>query len=328
MRFVIYGAGAVGSVIGAELHRAGLDVILIARGDHLNAMQADGLRYQTPQCDEILSIPAVGHPRDIAFSAADVVLLTVKSQHSRVALDDLRAVAGDRVPVICCQNGVANERMALRCFHQVYAMLVYLPAQYVEPGRVQCHAGPKRGVLDLGCYPRGSDDRAVAIGQHLEQANLIARADDRVMRLKYAKLLGNLGNAVNAMLPRGDDADAISKLLRAEGRACLQAAGIDWASEDEIKARRDHDFAFGTIAGVERQGGSSRQSLIRGTGDIEADYLNGEICLLGRLHGVPTPANAALQRLANEVARRHGAPGSLVADEVRRLIETEARQAT
>lgn len=326
MRFIIYGAGGIGGVIGAELHRAGMDVVLIARGDHLKAVQADGLRYETPQGAETLFVPAVGHPEEITFGDADVVLLTVKSQHSQVALDDLRAVAGDRVPVICCQNGVANERMALRRFEHVYGMLVYLPAQHVEPGRVQSHAQLKRGVLDLGRYPSGRDARAVAVGQHLERANLIARADDRVMRLKYAKLLQNLGNAVNAALAPGADADAIAEIMRAEGRACLRAAGIDWASEDEFKARRARDFAYGTIDGVARQGGSSRQSLIRGTGDIETDYLNGEICLLGRLHGVPTPANAVLQRLANALARRRGAPGSLAADEVRRLIETESRQ--
>jgi 2-dehydropantoate 2-reductase len=74
------------------------------------------------------------------------------------------------------------------------------------------------------------------------------------------------------------------------------------------------------INGTERGGGSSWQSLTRGTGSIEADYLNGEIVLLGREFGVPTPVNEVLQRLANQAARERRTPGSLTADEVLALV--------
>src|SRR5260221_8610060 len=60
-----------------------------------------------------------------------------------------------------------------------------------------------------------------------------------------------------------------------------------------------------------RAGGSSWQSLARGSGAIEADYLNGEVALLGRQHGVSTPVNDMLQRVANRMARDRMAPGSL-----------------
>ena len=70
------------------------------------------------------------------------------------------------------------------------------------------------------------------------------------------------------------------------------------------------------VNGAERVGGSSWQSLTRGTGSIEADFLNGEIILLGREHGVPTPLNEVLQRLANQAARYARAPGSTTPDEV------------
>ena len=75
------------------------------------------------------------------------------------------------------------------------------------------------------------------------------------------------------------------------------------------------------VAGEARGGGSSWQSLARGTGNIEADYLNGEIALLGRLHGVPTPANITLQRLANQLAANKGEPKSIPLAEVRRQID-------
>ena len=65
-----------------------------------------------------------------------------------------------------------------------------------------------------------------------------------------------------------------------------------------------------------------------GRGSIEADYPNGEIVLLGRLHGVPTPVNAALQQLANEVARAGDPPESFpVAERLERIAEAQTRVA-
>lgn len=324
MRFIIYGAGGVGGVIAAQLIRAGIDVVLIARGDHLEALRTKGLRLETPHEDVTIPVTAVGHPADVAFRQSDVVVLAMKSQHTMSALHDLRAAAGDRIPVICCQNGVANERAALRCFQNVYAMLVYLPAQFIQPGRIQCYATLKSGVLDIGRYPQGVDDLTAGISACLESGNISSRADPRVMRLKFAKLLMNLGNGLEAVLPEGVKAADILAALKDEGRACFKAAGIDWAGDDEVKARLDGVFAMGELSGITRVGGSSRQSLIRGTGDIETDYLNGEIAQLGRLHDIPTPANAVIQRLSDAFARRRAAPDGIAPDRLRDLIRAEA----
>jgi len=70
------------------------------------------------------------------------------------------------------------------------------------------------------------------------------------------------------------------------------------------------------IGGGRRGGGSTWQSLTRSAGTVETDYLTGEIVLLGRLHGVPTPVNAMLQSVANELARSHGPPQSRSAAEL------------
>jgi 2-dehydropantoate 2-reductase len=94
LRYVIYGAGAVGGIIGGRLHQQGHDVVLIARGDHLAAIQQGGLRLESPQGSATLSISAVGHPGAIDWRDGDVVLLAMKTQHTLAALDDLRAGAG------------------------------------------------------------------------------------------------------------------------------------------------------------------------------------------------------------------------------------------
>lgn len=320
MRFIIYGAGAIGGVIGARLFQHGHEVLLIARGPHLDAIRERGLALESPCEPDVLPIPAVAHPSEIRFRADDVVLLAMKTQHTTGALEDLRSAAGDEVPVICAQNGVANERMAARRFARVYGMLVFVPATHLEPGVVQANAEATTGILDAGVLPMGRDKLIEQVTDALDTSSFSARTLEDVMRWKYTKLLGNLNNALVAACERGPEAREVAAQLRSEGLACYRAAGISWASDDEFRERRGSLIRIGEIEGRGRFGGSSWQSLVRGAGSIEADWLNGEIVRLGRLHGVPTPANRVLQRVANRLALERGEPGSVPIEQVCKLI--------
>jgi hypothetical protein len=95
----------------------------------------------------------------------------------------------------------------------------------------------------------------------------------------------NLANAAVAACGPGDDLGDLMRIVWAEGEACLAAAGIDVATRAEDKERRGDLLTIKPIDGADRHGGSSWQSLARGTGTIETDYLTGEIVLLGRLPG-------------------------------------------
>jgi 2-dehydropantoate 2-reductase len=142
------------------------------------------------------------------------------------------------------------------------------------------------------------------------------------MRWKYGKLLANLANAIEALsgYRAMREAADLRRRARAEGTAVLDAAGIGYASDQESAAARDDRVRIMPVNGTERTGGSSWQSLTRGTGSIEADFLNGEVVLLGREHGVPTPVNEVLQRLANQAARQHRAPGGTTPAEIMALV--------
>ncbi|MGZ4244904.1 MAG: 2-dehydropantoate 2-reductase, partial [Solirubrobacteraceae bacterium] len=118
MRFVILGAGAIGGAVGARLHQAGYDVTLIARGAHLEAIRRSGLTLVTPAERSVLSLPAVAEPAEVQWTGEEVVLLATKSQDTLAALAALRDAAG--APVVCLQNGVENERVALRFMDAVY----------------------------------------------------------------------------------------------------------------------------------------------------------------------------------------------------------------
>jgi 2-dehydropantoate 2-reductase len=324
MRFVVYGAGAIGGVVGGRLAQAGHDVVLIARGDHHDAIRDRGLRLLTPDAEPLtLSIPVAAHPASIDFRDDDVVLLAMKSQHTGDALSALQASAPATVSVVCVQNGVANEEAALRLFDDVYGVCVVCPALHLEPGVVEAHAAPVSGILDVGRFPHGIGARGDKIAAAFESATFesVPRAD--IMRWKYGKLLNNLGNAVDALCGPDPGARVVHRRAWTEGAAVLAAAGIDAVSPEEDAARRGDLFQWGGNAARSRPGASSWQSLARGTGSIEADYLNGEIVLLGRRHGVPTPVNLLLQRLAAAAAREGRRPGTLSIDELIRMLPSD-----
>ena len=310
MRYVVIGAGAVGGTIGARLAEARREVVLVARGAHLAAIRAHGLRLDDPDRSRHVRAPAVASVDEVDWRPGDVALLATKTQDTAPVLDALAARAPD-VVVACAQNGVANERMAAERFARVQSVLVILPAEHYEPGVVIASSVPVPGVLDVGTYPSGTDDVSDAIAADLTAAGFSSAADPAVMVGKYGKLLTNLGNAVEAACGRDDPAfaDLVAAAV-AEGERCLAAAGITARTGDDDRVRRDGLITQRPVGGQGRGGGSSWQSLRRGTGSIEAEYLNGEIVALGRAYAVPTPVNALLTRVAGEMATTGEAPES------------------
>ncbi|EST34672.1 ketopantoate reductase family protein [Streptomyces roseochromogenus] len=331
MRYIIIGAGAVGGTVGGRLAQAGREVVLVARGRHLAALGEHGLRLRVPEGELTYRLPAVDGPGPLGeLRADDVLVLAVKTQDTVAALETWAEVpvagggtAAERLPLVCLQNGVESGRLALRRFRQVYGVCVWLPSTFVEPGVVSAAGTPLTGILHLGRMPHGTGDTARRIAADLEAAHFEAPVVPDIDRWQYAKLLWNLGAAFEAVCgPAADEAaHALLARVRAEGEAVLDAAGIAHASAEEQRAARGDKVTLVPLDGAPGGGGSSWQSLARGTGTIEADYLNGEIVLLGRLHGVPTPLNELLQRLANRFARERRAAGSLPVAELERLAK-------
>ena len=319
MRYIIIGAGAVGGSIGGRLHESGHEVVLVARGAHYEAIRDRGLTLRTPQDVLKLSVPVVDGPEGLALREDDVLVLAVKTQDTTAALDDWAPVAA-HLPLVCAQNGVESERIALRRFALVYGMCVWLPASYLEPGEIIAPGAPLTGMLHVGRAQGGTDDTALRIAAGLEKSHFLAPVVPDVMRWKYAKLLSNLGNAIHALCgPPADE--ALRRRTYDEGAAVLDAAGIAHTSETEQAELRGEQVEVRPVEGSALFGGSSWQSLARGTGSVEADYLNGEIVLLGRQYGVPTPVNETLQRLANAAARERRSPGSMTVAEVTAAVE-------
>ncbi len=317
MRFVIFGAGAIGGVAGAKLHQAGFDVALIARGAHYRAIRDHGLTLEQPHASTVLEIPVADSPAAREWSGEEVVMLATKSQDTIGALTDLRDSAPASTPVVCLQNGIENERIALRLFANVYGAVVMSPTAHLEPGIVQAYGTQGTGVIDLGCYPSGLDALSEEIANALGASDFSSMARPDIMRFKYAKLLSNLANAVDAICEPGPPAGELIKLAKDEGEAALSGAGVDFVADEvnDVVGRWER-LDLQPIAGRERAGSSTRQSIVRGAPTVETDFLNGEIALLGRLHGVATPVNDALCELSARHVRERRAPQTVPAEEV------------
>lgn len=310
MRYVVIGAGAIGGAIAGRLHEAGRDVVLVARGANYLAIAQDGLTLSAPDRTIVLDLEVVDGVEGVTYRDDDVVINAVKGQDTLGVLSQVAPLAPTTVSVVCAQNGVENERIALRLFASVYAMCVMCPSTYLTPGQIQLFTSPSSGVLDVGRFPGSVDAVAETIAGDLTAATFHSSARADIQTLKFGKLMNNLHNAIEALCGHDVRTPELARRVHDEAVAALGAHGVD--AEIAQKSLRDRitlvDYA--PVGGANRGGGSSWQSLQRGTGSIEADYLNGEIVLLGRLAGVPTPANAVLQRRATEVALARGGPGS------------------
>jgi 2-dehydropantoate 2-reductase len=323
MRIIVVGVGAVGGAIAAALEGKGIEVIGIARGRQLEAIKAGGLRLRSPVYDRVSRFECVSNPAEIAFQDDDMILLCVKTQDSEAALDQLRAAGVRKQPIFCVQNGVANERIALRRFANVHGVTVMLPASFTKPGEVAASCAPKFGVFDIGRYPHGRDADDARLVEAFDGSMIAGFENDDVMASKYSKLLFNLGNILQAAVGPDADTKPISERLRSEAKTVFAAAGIRLAwgdAGDTDPARADLMRSGELPEDITLVGGSTAQSLARGAGSVETDYMNGEVSLLGRLHGVPTPLNDAMTDLGARLVNDNATPGAMTLDDLHRLL--------
>ena len=283
------GAGAVGCYYGGMLARAGHDVVLIARPQHLQAIASAGLRLQTLTFDEQVHLKASLDAS--AVQGADLVLFSVKSSDTEAAGRLIKPFLSADSLVMCLQNGVDNAdrlRVVLP-HHAVAAAVVYVATEMVGPGHVK-HNG--RG--DLVVEPSAE---AAGVVQALVAAGVPTEVSYNVRGALWAKLILNCAyNAVSAItqLPYGRTVVGVGvqDLMRdvvAECLAVAEAEGVQFSS--------DVHAAVAQLAGsMPSQFSSTAQDLTRGK-PTEIDYLNGLIVQRGKALGIATPANRVLWAL-------------------------------
>jgi len=325
VRFIIYGAGAIGSTIGGHLYRTGHDAVLVANKKHVDEINTKGLKLITPEETHILKIPAHKEAKDLApFTENDIVILTAKSQHTTLCLGQLKNAGAQRtMPIFCAQNSIVNEPAATRVFDRVYGVVVNLPGIFLHPGEVINPITGNAGFLEVGLYPRGVDDYAREVSRALRAAGFVGGVNEWVMKAKAAKCLLNLGNSMDAVTDGKGDGAAFMKAVRKEAEEVWSLAGIEWEPLEDYQRRvREMRGVNRMPKGYEGESkrSSSWQSLARGTGNIEAEALNGDVVKLGRSLGVETPYNEVLWRVAEEMAANGDKPGRYSAEDLLRMV--------
>ena len=326
---MILGAGAVGGTLGGRLAQAGREVVLVARGEHLSVIRRDGLRLRTPEEDVTVPLTAAAMPEEVELRRDDILVATAKTQQLGALLPlwadapvrdagQVVGSAGESLPLLAATNGVAAEDIALRYFARVYGVCVWLPAARLVPGEVVARGTPVSGVLHVGRVPAAlataDDDTIRHVTTDWTAARFTVHCPTDVMAWKYRKLISNLGNIFEALVGRTKEIRPMLDAAEREARAVLERAGVGYTSDEEEAAARATGFSVRSVPGVEEYlGGSTWQSLTRGTGDVETDYLNGEVALLAHRHGLSAPINTRLAELGRRAARAGRRPGELSA---------------
>ena len=318
-RFIIYGAGGIGGVIGGHLAMAGLDVVLIGRPAHMDAIRRYGLKLIKPEGTHTILLTTATSPGEIRFRPGDIVLLTMKSQNTEKAMRDLHDAVDD-IPVCCVQNGIRNEELAARHFSRVYGARINIGAVYINPGEVVCRRDPP-GWIIIGRYPTGTDTLAETVGAELQKAGLYVLVTPDVMPYKWGKLMTNLFNAVGAITNDNfANSRRIIQAVQEEARQILSEASIRWLSEEQIRQSWP-DFGAKPKATIKTEEQSSTwQSLARQQGSVETEFLNGEIVRIAKTLGKKAPVNETITRITQEMAGKRQKPGTYTTAELEKLL--------
>ncbi|MCA9494170.1 MAG: hypothetical protein KC621_29785 [Myxococcales bacterium] len=303
-RVVFLGAGAIGAGIGGLLWDSGVDVLLVARGAHGEALATHGLDLRLPGGPRHLRVP-VGRVEDVR--PTDLVVLATMGHDTAAAV----ATLPPDQPVVTFQNGLAPfDDLAGR---PVMAGMLYVPAERRAPGVVALAGSPSPGAVFLGGWPRGLVGPEPWFAEALRNAGFRAEVFEDIAPWVRAKLLTNLGGTFVALCdaPPRDLVEATVD----EARACFRAEGVE-VVPDEVFDARIGPMAVVAVDGVPRVGGSVRHALARGD-RLETAALHGHVVRTGERLGVPTPLNVALVALAERAMAERWRPGHLSPDDLR-----------
>jgi len=293
MNITVMGAGAVGCYFGGMLARAGHDVTLIARPQHVEAIERDGLHMETKTFDEYVRLKASSDPS--AVKGAQLVLFCVKSGDTRSAGEQIKPYVGKDTVVLCLQNGVDNDARLREVLGdvEVHGCVVYVGAEMAGAGHIKHHG---RGELVIE-----ASRRIPGLDKILVEAGIPTQVSDNVRGMLWLKLILNCAyNPISAIARKtyGETTFSvgIQDVMRDVIDECLAVA-----KAEGVTVPGDVDAAVRSIVEkIPQQYASTAQDIMRGK-PTEIDYLNGYVVARGKALGVKTPANQALWALVKLV---------------------------
>lgn len=305
MKIAVYGAGGVGAYFGGRLARAGADVHLIARGDHLDALRRDGLRVESVDGDFSADLPATDDPADIG--RCDIVLFTVKSFDTAAAARELDPLLGDDTAVVSLQNGLDNEETLAAEIGREHVMggVAYIFSTIADPGVVEHTGGPTS--FTFGELDGAHSDRAERFLEWCDRADgMEAELSDAIrtdLWEKAAFICAQAGMTAAVRLPLGEirsheESRGMYRQIVEEVCRVGRATGVDLS---EGTVGRWMEFA----EDLDADSYSSLHYDMTHDKPMELDALHGAVVQRGREHDIAVPMNEAVYAILQPWAQRN-----------------------
>jgi 2-dehydropantoate 2-reductase len=316
MKIAVIGAGAIGSVIGGLLSKAGEDINLIGRKPHVDAVNRNGLVLEGESGRTVIKVKAA---ENLDFKP-DLALLTLKAQDVESSLRKAQPFLSS-TQVVTMQNGVQSDDQAAGLLgkENIISSVVTFNGQFLEPGKASYSIPFSKTALLIGEPFGNKGNRLQTLSALLNKAIGTDISED-IRAVHWTKLIWNLQTAVPAVtgLSYQDsyqypEVRELTISLLKEGLKVIKAAGIKIAKVPgfpmepiETMAIESLPIASALLKKIaESLGkvpvlGSTLQSIKRGT-STEVDYLNGEIVNLGKKKDILTPVNSLIVGLVHQV---------------------------
>ncbi len=297
MQFAVIGTGGVGGYFGGKLAKAGEDVWFLARGKHLEAMRANGLRINSPDGDWV--VPAgkmTDNPEEIG--AVDVILFCVKSYDTESAARQLASLLSENTIIICLQNGVDNEEKIQQTIPRgtVFGGVSYIYSTITAPGIITHTPGPTTIVFgEMTKRDDATSPQAEQILDTLTKAGISAVLTENIrteLWKKYVFISAVGGMTALTRLTLGEIL-AVNETKEMLGDAMRETEAAGRAKGVSLPPNfTDHVFVL-----LKNYDNNSRSSMYHDLAHhrpMEVEAFSGTVIRYGKEFNIPTPVHRAI----------------------------------
>ena len=292
MKILIMGAGATGGCYGGLLARSSEDVVLLARGDNLNAIRERGMQVDSETFGSFTVRPQAVDVLDGTWTA-DLIMFCVKGYHNEQALSDMSPAVGDSTTILTLQNGIGGGEQIAKRFGSVLLGAAYIDAERTAPGMFAQRGSPPRIVL--GEESGEATERAKAIADVLRSADIEAEVLPNVLTALWSKLIYICALSGMTCITRASfsevletpETHAMTMQVMTEALKVGQASGVPL----------DDGLVDSVMVGFQEEKGgliSSMHTDLMAGNPLEVSLINGAVARIGKEVGVNTPVNSMI----------------------------------
>ena len=294
MKILIMGTGAIGGCYGGLLARGGEDVVLLARGDNLNAIHECGMQVDSETFGSFTVHPQAVDALDGSWTA-DLILFCVKGYHNEKALSDMSPAVGESTTILTLQNGIGGGDQIAKRFGSGSVLLgaAYIDAERTAPGIFAQRGSPP--CIVLGEESGEETKRAKAIADVLQCADIESEVSPNVLTALWSKLIYICALSGMTCITRASFSEVLEtpETLGMTIQVMTEALKVGQTSGVPL----DDGLVDSVMAGFQEEKGgliSSMHTDLMAGNPLEVSLINGAVARIGKEVGVDTPANSMI----------------------------------